>query len=59
MTPWDWSGFWQMGGYAAYVWSAVAGALLLMAAEMGILCTRDRDNAARGPESGAARGWLE
>ncbi len=43
----DLGSFLQMGGHAVYVWASVAALALMMAAEMGTLAVRDRDNELR------------
>ena len=44
---------WQMGGDAAYVWSAVAATLLALAVEAAALSIRGRDLARRANHADA------
>jgi heme exporter protein D len=38
----SWAAFWQMGGYALFVWSAYGVAALALAAELLLLAARRR-----------------
>ena len=43
----NWTDFWQMGGYAIYVWPSFGITALFMVAELVLLRKRQRDTLTR------------